>query len=58
MEWFGKISLIIRNLKLKVALHHMVVALRSGPFANDLCMASVASWDELRQHAAKFMQLE
>ena len=48
----------IRNLSPDVAMHHILTALRSGPFANNLCMQPTDSLDELRKRAAKYMQLE
>ena len=48
----------IRNLSPEVAMHHMLTALRPGPFADSLCMQPAVSLDELRRRAAKFMQLE
>jgi len=48
----------IRNLILDVAMHHMLTALRPGPFADNLCMQPTATLDELRKKAAKYMQLE
>jgi len=58
MERFGKIVLNIRNLSPEVAMHHMVTALKPGPFSNSLCKKPIMNLDELRQRAAKFMQLE
>ena len=39
-------------------MHHMLTALRPGPFADNLCMQLADSLDELRKRAAKYMQLE
>jgi len=39
-------------------MHHLVTALQSGPFVNSLCKKPAKVLDELRQRAAKFMQLE
>jgi len=58
MERFGKIVLNIQNLSPDVAMHHMIMALRSGPFNNSLCMEPAANLDELWHIATKFMQLE
>jgi len=58
MERFGKIALNIRNLSPEVAMHHMVTALKPGLFSDNLCKKPVMNLDELRQRAAKFMQLE
>ena len=58
IDRFGKVAMSIRNLSLDVAMHNMLTALRPGPFADSLCMQPVASLDELRRRAAKFMQLE
>ncbi|XP_068486851.1 uncharacterized protein [Phaseolus vulgaris] len=48
----------IRNLSPDVAMHHMLTALRPGPFADNLCMQPADSLEELRKRAAKHMQLE
>ena len=48
MERFGKLALQIRNLNPEVTLHHMVTALRPGPFTDSLCMEPASSLDELR----------
>jgi len=58
MERFGRVALSIRNLSPEVFMTHMITALRSGPFADSLCKKSPVRLDELRQHAAKFMQME
>lgn len=39
-------------------MHHMLTALRSRVFVDNLCMHLAASLDELKRRAAKFMQLE
>jgi len=48
----------IQNLSPDVAMHHMLMALHSGLFADSLCMQPTASLEELRNRAAKYMQLE
>ena len=58
IDRFEKVAMNIWNLSPKVTMHHMLTALRPGPFADSLCMQPVASLDELRRRAAKFMQLE
>jgi len=58
IERFGKVALSIQNLSPEVALHQLVTALRPKPFSYSLCKRLVGSMDELRQRAAKFMQLE
>ena len=58
IDRFGKTAMSIRNLSPEVVMHHMLTALRPGPFADSLCMQPTASLDELRRRAAKFMQLE
>jgi len=58
IDRFGKVAMSIRNLSPDVALHHMLTALRLGPFADSLCMQPAASLDKLRRRAAKVMQLE
>jgi len=58
MERFGKLNLRIKNLDPNVALHHLITALRPGPFADSLCKKPTLDLDELRARAAKFMQLE
>ena len=39
-------------------MHHMLMVLRLGPFANSLCMQPAKSLDNLEKRAAKYMQLE
>ncbi|XP_068475165.1 uncharacterized protein [Phaseolus vulgaris] len=58
VDRFNKVAMSIRNLSPDVAMHHMLTALRPGPFVDNLCMQSANSLDELRKRAAKYMQLE
>ena len=58
VDRFSKVAMSIRNLSPDVAMHHMLTALRPGPFADNLCMQPADSLDELRKRAAKYMQLE
>jgi len=58
IDRFGKVTMSIRNLSPDVTMHHMLTALRLGPFADSLCMKSAASLDELKSRFTKFMQLE
>ncbi|XP_068483323.1 uncharacterized protein [Phaseolus vulgaris] len=58
MERFGKVALGIRNLSPEVTMHHMITALKPGPFADSLCKKPATNLDELRQRASKFMQME
>ena len=58
MERFGKVALGIRNLSPEVTMHHMITALKPGPFADSLCKKPMINFDELRQRASKFMQME
>ncbi|XP_068483426.1 uncharacterized protein [Phaseolus vulgaris] len=58
MERFGKVALSIHNLSPKVTMHHMITALKPGPFADNLCKKTTTNLDELRQRASKFMQME
>jgi len=58
MERFGKVALGIRNLSLEVTMHHMITALKPGPFADSLCKKPATNLDELRQRTSKFMQME
>jgi len=48
----------IKNLSLEVVLHHLIIALRPRLFSDSLCKKPVASLDELRRRAAKYMELE
>jgi len=58
MERFTKLSLNIQNLSSEVAMHHLVIALWSGPFIDNLCKKPTTNLDELRQRTKKFVQLE
>jgi len=58
MESFGKVALNIRNPSPEVAMHHMVATLKPGSLSDSLCKKPTMNLDELRQRAAKFMQLE
>jgi len=58
MERFRKVALSIRNLSPKVTMHHMITALRSRPFSDNLCKKPTTNLVELRQPATKFMQVE
>ncbi|XP_020203550.1 uncharacterized protein LOC109789096 [Cajanus cajan] len=58
MERFGKMTLSIRNLDPAVAMHHLTMALRPGPFVNSLCKKPPRDLDDLRQRATKYMQME
>ena len=49
IDRFGKVAMSIRNLSPEVAMHHMLTALRPGPFADSLCMQPAASLYELRR---------
>ena len=48
----------IQNLSPDVTMHHMLTALRPGPFADSLCKQPTNSLDKIRKRAAKYMQLE
>jgi len=58
MERFSKVTLNRRGLNPDVAMHHMVIALRLGPFLENLCKKLVMDLYELWQRATNFMQLE
>jgi len=58
VDRFSKAAMSIRNLSPDVAMHHMLTALRLGPFADNLCMQPADSLYELRKRAAMYMQLE
>ena len=47
MERFDKVTLNIKNLSPKVALHHMVITLKSGSFTYSLSKKPVANLNEL-----------
>ncbi|XP_068503650.1 uncharacterized protein [Phaseolus vulgaris] len=58
VDRFRKVAMSIRNLSPDVAMHHMLTALRLGPFVDNLCMQPTVSLDELRKRVVKYMQLE
>ena len=55
VDRFSKVAMSIRNLSSDVAMHHMLTALRPGPFADNLCMQPTNNLDELRKRTAKYM---
>jgi len=57
MDRFNQVALQIRNFNLEVTLHHIVTALRSGPFADSLCKKLATDMNEMRVRASKFMRL-
>jgi len=48
----------ISNLNPKVAMHHLIKALRPCLFVDNLCKNPVADLDELRIRVTKFMQMK
>ncbi|XP_027906039.1 uncharacterized protein LOC114165669 [Vigna unguiculata] len=58
MEQLWKIFLNISNLNPEVTMHHLITALKPGPFVDSLCKKFVNNLDELRTRATKFMQVE
>lgn len=58
MEQFNKVTLNIRNLDPAIALHHLITALKSGPFVNSLCKKPPTDLHDLRNSATKYMQME
>jgi len=58
MDRFNQVALQIRNLNSEVALHHMVTALRPGPFVDSLCKKPALDMNKTRVRATKFMLLE
>ena len=47
IDRFSKTAMSIRNLSPEVAMHHMLTALRPGPFADSLCMQPATNLDDL-----------
>ncbi|XP_027342848.1 uncharacterized protein LOC113855410 [Abrus precatorius] len=58
MERFGKATFLIHNLEPVVAIHHLTIALKPGPFVNSICKKPPVDLDELRSRVAKYMQME
>nr|KYP48680.1 hypothetical protein KK1_029662 [Cajanus cajan] len=58
MERFAATSIKIRNLNPEVALHAMLMALKPGPFVDNLCRESPRDMDELRARVACYIQME
>ena len=55
VDRFNKVTMSIRNLSPDVVMHHMLTTLSLEPFADNMCMQSADSLDELRKRAAKYM---
>lgn len=49
MDKFGRIVIQICNLNPKVALHFMLLALRSSKFMDSLCKKTPSSMDDLHK---------
>ncbi|XP_020216897.1 uncharacterized protein LOC109800527 [Cajanus cajan] len=58
MDRFNKAALEIRDLNPAVALHHLMTALKPGPFVNSLCKKPPSDMNDLRRRADKYMQME
>uniref|UniRef100_A0A151UFJ5 Retrotransposon gag domain-containing protein n=1 Tax=Cajanus cajan TaxID=3821 RepID=A0A151UFJ5_CAJCA len=58
MERFTNISVKIRNLNPEVALHAMLIALKPGPFIDNLCREAPRDMDELHARGAGYIQIE
>jgi len=57
-ERFSKISLSIKNLMPKIAMHHLISTLRPGQFTDSLIKKPTKNLDELQNRATKFMQIK
>ncbi|XP_020230239.1 uncharacterized protein LOC109811017 [Cajanus cajan] len=58
MEHFAGISVKIRNLNPEIALHAMLMVLKSGPFIDSLFQRPPSNMDELHARAAGYIQME
>jgi len=58
MERFSKVCMGIKYLMPKIAMHHLVSAIRLGRFTESLIKRPAKDLDELRNWATMFMQIE
>jgi len=58
IDRFGVIAMKIKDLTPNLILHYMVMALRPGPFADELAMRSPLGMHELRKRASMFIRVE
>ncbi|XP_020207564.1 uncharacterized protein LOC109792552 [Cajanus cajan] len=58
MDQFANVSIHIRNLNPKVALHSMLMALKPGAFVNSLCRRPPPDLDELQARTIGYIQME
>ncbi|RDX85118.1 hypothetical protein CR513_33738, partial [Mucuna pruriens] len=58
MERFATVIVKIRDLNLEVALHSMIMALKSGMFSNNLCKKPPTPMDELRARTSGYIQMK
>ena len=55
MDKLGRIVVQIQNLNPKVALHFMLLALRSSKFMDSLCKKTPSSMDDLHKRAKGYI---
>nr|KYP45848.1 hypothetical protein KK1_032602 [Cajanus cajan] len=58
MDRFNKAALEVKDLNPVVALHHLTMALKPGPFVDIICKKPPIDMDDLRRRADKYMQME
>ena len=58
IDRFGVIAMKIKDLTPNLILHYMVMALKPGPFADELAMRLPLGMQELRKRASMFIRVE
>jgi len=58
IDRFGKVALRMKNLTQEMILQCMALALKPGPFADNVCLQLPATMHELKLRATNYIQME